>query len=83
MDRTEIRRQCDEIAETYAQRRDPDGSDADLVAEMIDLLIHEVGGWDDNECTDTCVNDRLDGERFPAASSCKDDVIMMSVGSAC
>lgn len=38
MDRTEVRRQWDEISETYARRRDPDGSDADLVGELLELL---------------------------------------------
>jgi SAM-dependent methyltransferase len=35
MDRTEIRRAWDEISETYADRRDPEGSDADLVEDLL------------------------------------------------
>ena len=35
MDRTEIRRAWDDISETYADRRDPDGSDADLVEDLL------------------------------------------------
>ena len=38
MDRTEIRRAWDEVAETYARRRDPTGSDADLLAVLRDEL---------------------------------------------
>ncbi len=38
MDRTEIRRAWDEVAETYARRRDPTGSDADLLATLRDEL---------------------------------------------
>lgn len=35
MDRTELRRAWDEVAATYAQRRDPDGSDAALVGDLL------------------------------------------------
>lgn len=38
MDKTEIRYQWDEISETYAQRRDPNGSDADLVEGLLESL---------------------------------------------
>ena len=38
MDRTEIRHQWERISETYAQRRDPDGSDADLIEELVKRL---------------------------------------------
>ena len=38
MDRTDIRRAWDEVAETYARRRDPTGSDADLLAVLRDQL---------------------------------------------
>ena len=38
MDRTEIRRAWDEIATTYARRRDPTGSDADLLAGLAEAL---------------------------------------------
>lgn len=41
MDRSEVRRQWDEISETYARRRDPDGSDAELIGELLDLLAPE------------------------------------------
>ncbi|MFB6149968.1 MAG: class I SAM-dependent methyltransferase [Halobacteriales archaeon] len=36
MDRNAIRRAWDDIAATYAERRDPDGSDAALIDELID-----------------------------------------------
>lgn len=36
MDRNERRRAWDAIAETYAERRTPDGSDADLIADLLD-----------------------------------------------
>jgi ubiquinone/menaquinone biosynthesis C-methylase UbiE len=35
MDRNEIRRAWDEVAETYAARRDPDGSDAALIDDLL------------------------------------------------
>lgn len=35
MDRNEIRRAWDEVAETYAQRRDPGGSDAALIDDLL------------------------------------------------
>jgi ubiquinone/menaquinone biosynthesis C-methylase UbiE len=38
MDGSEIRRAWDEIAATYASRRDPTGSDADLLAELRETL---------------------------------------------
>ena len=38
MDRTEIRRAWDEIATTYARRRDPTGSDADLLTRLAEAL---------------------------------------------
>jgi SAM-dependent methyltransferase len=38
MNRTEIRRAWDDVAETYARRRDPTGSDADLLDELRDRL---------------------------------------------
>ena len=51
MDRTEVRRAWDELSETYAQRRDPTGSDADLIDEMLaacppDPLVLDVGCGD-------------------------------------
>jgi ubiquinone/menaquinone biosynthesis C-methylase UbiE len=38
MDRSEIRRAWDAVAETYARRRDPTGSDADLLSALRDDL---------------------------------------------
>jgi len=38
MDRNEIRRQWDAISERYADRRDPDGSDAALVDDLLGTL---------------------------------------------
>jgi ubiquinone/menaquinone biosynthesis C-methylase UbiE len=38
MDRNAVRRAWDEIAETYAARRDPDGSDAALLDDLLDDL---------------------------------------------
>jgi ubiquinone/menaquinone biosynthesis C-methylase UbiE len=35
MDRSEIRRAWDEVAETYARRRDPEGSDAALIEDLL------------------------------------------------
>ena len=34
MDRNAVRRAWDDISETYARQRDPDGSDADLIADL-------------------------------------------------
>ncbi|QWC19415.1 class I SAM-dependent methyltransferase [Halorubrum sp. 2020YC2] len=41
MDRNEVRRAWDEVAETYAARRDPDGSDAALVDDLLDSLASD------------------------------------------
>ncbi|WP_262175134.1 class I SAM-dependent methyltransferase [Haloarcula laminariae] len=38
MDRNDVRRAWDEVAETYAARRNPDGSDADLVDDLLATL---------------------------------------------
>jgi ubiquinone/menaquinone biosynthesis C-methylase UbiE len=38
MDRNEIRRAWDEVSETYARRRDPTGSDAALIDDLLDDL---------------------------------------------
>ena len=51
MDRNEVRREWDEIAETYAARRDPGGSDAALVEDLLDRcppdpLVLDVGCGD-------------------------------------
>jgi len=51
MDRDDVRRAWDDVAETYAARRDPDGSDAalvdDLLAELGDLpTVLDVGCGD-------------------------------------
>ncbi len=51
MDRNEVRRAWDDIAETYTARRDPDGSDADLLEELVadlpeDPLVLDIGPAD-------------------------------------
>jgi SAM-dependent methyltransferase len=51
MDRNEIRRAWDEISETYAERRDPDGSDAALTEDLLgqcppEPLVLDVGCGD-------------------------------------
>ena len=38
MDRNDVRRAWDAVAETYASRRDPDGSDAALIDDLLDEL---------------------------------------------
>lgn len=38
MDRQAVRTAWDEVSETYARNRDPDGSDADLIDELLDRL---------------------------------------------
>jgi len=38
MDRNEVRRAWDDVAATYAARRDPDGSDAALIDDLLDDL---------------------------------------------
>lgn len=38
MDRNEVRRAWDQVSETYAERRDPTGSDADLIDDLLDRL---------------------------------------------
>lgn len=51
MDRDRIRRAWDDVARTYAERRDPDGSDADLIDDLCagcppDPLIVDIGCGD-------------------------------------
>jgi SAM-dependent methyltransferase len=51
MDRDDVRRAWDEISETYAQRRDPEGSDAALIDDLLarcppDPLVLDVGCGD-------------------------------------
>ena len=48
MDRNAVRRAWDEAAETYAARRDPDGSDAALIDDLLDALASDpaVGDGD-------------------------------------
>ncbi len=51
MDRNAIRRAWDEVAETYATRRDPSGSDAQLIEELLDRcpddpLVVDIGCGD-------------------------------------
>jgi SAM-dependent methyltransferase len=51
MDRTEIRRAWEDVSETYAARRDPDGSDARLLDRLVDAcppdaLVVDVGCGD-------------------------------------
>jgi ubiquinone/menaquinone biosynthesis C-methylase UbiE len=51
MDRDAVRRSWDELAETYARQRDPDGSDAALVDELVaavgaDATVLDVGCGD-------------------------------------
>ncbi len=51
MNRTEIRRAWDAIGETYADRRDPAGSDADLIESLLescppDPLVLDIGCGD-------------------------------------
>ena len=41
MDRVQLRRAWDDVAETYARRRDPDGSDAALVDDLLAELPAE------------------------------------------
>ena len=41
MDRTELRRAWDAVAETYAERRDPGGSDAALIDDLLAALPAE------------------------------------------
>ena len=51
MDRAELRRSWDALAETYAQRRDPDGSDAALIEDLLaelpaDPTVLDIGPCD-------------------------------------
>jgi SAM-dependent methyltransferase len=51
MDREDVREQWERVSETYADRRDPDGSDADLVDDLLerlpaDPLVVDVGCGD-------------------------------------
>jgi len=51
VDRRDVRRAWDEVATTYAERRDPDGPDADLIDDLLaalpaDPLVLDVGPGD-------------------------------------
>lgn len=51
MDRAELRRSWDALAETYAHRRDPDGSDAALIEDLLaelpaDPTVLDIGPCD-------------------------------------
>lgn len=51
MDRTEVRKAWDDISETYANRRDPSGSDAALIDDLLgqlgpDPLVLDIGCGD-------------------------------------
>jgi SAM-dependent methyltransferase len=41
MDRNEVRKAWDDVSETYADSRDPTGSDADLIQDLLDPLPSE------------------------------------------
>jgi ubiquinone/menaquinone biosynthesis C-methylase UbiE len=41
MDRKDVRRAWDEVSETYARNRDPDGSDAELITDLLSVLPPE------------------------------------------
>ncbi|MFW6000647.1 MAG: class I SAM-dependent methyltransferase [Halorubrum sp.] len=53
MDRNAVRRAWDAIAETYAARRDPDGSDAALIDDLLDAL---AGDRDDEDAEPTVLD---------------------------
>ncbi|PHQ45877.1 SAM-dependent methyltransferase, partial [Halorubrum sp. C3] len=46
MDRNVVRRAWDAVAETYAARRDPDGSDAALIDDLLDALAGDPATGD-------------------------------------
>ncbi|EMA61319.1 S-adenosylmethionine-dependent methyltransferase 3 [Halorubrum distributum JCM 13561] len=46
MDRNAVRRAWDAVAETYAARRDPDGSDAALIDDLLDALAGDPEAGD-------------------------------------
>jgi SAM-dependent methyltransferase len=51
MDRNDVRRAWDEVSRTYAERRDPDGSDAELIDDLLGMcpqnpVIVDVGCGD-------------------------------------
>jgi SAM-dependent methyltransferase len=50
VDRTELRRAWDDVAETYARRRDPDGSDAALLDDLLADLPEEPRILDIGPC---------------------------------
>jgi len=41
VDREEIRKEWDSISETYSRKRDPTGSDSDLIDDLLERLPHE------------------------------------------
>jgi len=46
VDRRDVRRAWDEVATTYAERRDPEGPDADLIEDLLAALPADPLGSD-------------------------------------
>jgi SAM-dependent methyltransferase len=51
MDRSDVRRAWEDVSETYAERRDPEGSDADLIEDLLanlpgDPVVLDIGCGD-------------------------------------
>ena len=57
MDRNEVRRAWDAVAETYAARRDPDGSDAALIDDLLDALAGDPAADGDPRVLDVGCGD--------------------------
>lgn len=59
MDRTELRRSWDDVAAAYARNRDPDGSDADLLEDLLAELPADPDVLDIGPCDGARTLDNL------------------------
>ena len=98
MNRQDVRRQWEQVSETYADRRDPDGSDADLLEDLRERLPADPlvvdAGCGDGARTLTNLPDgslgvdfarrglELAAERAPDARLAQADMLRLPVGES-
>ena len=98
MDRQDVRRQWEQVSETYADRRDPDGSDADLLEDLrerlpADPLVVDAGCGDGARTLANLPADSLGvdfarrglelaAERAPDARLAQADMLRLPVGES-
>ena len=98
MNRQDVRRQWEQVSETYADRRDPDGSDADLLEDLrerlpADPLVVDAGCGDGARTLANLPADSLGvdfarrglelaAERAPDARLAQADMLRLPVGES-